>query len=35
MQENGRVHPLFYMRSLAVLFVIAKTQKLSKMSINR
>ena len=33
-QENGCVHPLFYMSALAVLFVIAKTQKLSKISIN-
>lgn len=35
MQESGRAHPLSHMSALAVLFVIAKTQKLSEMSINR
>lgn len=35
MQESGRAQPLSHMSALAVLFVIAKTQKLSEMSINR
>lgn len=34
MRENGHAHPLLHMSALAVLFVIAKTQKLSKISIN-